>query len=143
MARPTVIRGVTFPGRIAWEGRFARLLAAANGRTTTAEIDAAIEAIARGRTPELTPDSTMTAWTWITLQNLYAYVRAPAVYVRRCSVCGVWFQTGRANRQRCRRKPCADKLAARRQATWRGKDQQKNRDARASVTRNGTRRPRI
>ena len=147
MSRPTVIRGVIFPGLIAWEGRFARLLAEANGTTTT-EIDTAIEAIAHGRALELAPTSTMTAWTWITLRNLSAYVRVRALYLRRCSVCDRWFQVNRANSRRCVRKACANKLAARRQAKWRRNDQQDNRDAyrdvRASVTRKGTQlRPRI
>lgn len=131
MGRATVIRGVTFPGRIGWEGRFFALLAAAARGETDAETEHALDEITDGRAPVLASDSTMTAWTWITLRNLYAYARAGALYLRRCRACDRRFlTTSRA------RKNCSERCSGRhRQKRHRAQEQQANRDAKRAVRR--------
>jgi hypothetical protein len=153
MARSTVIRGVIFPGRIAWEGRIAELLAAANGRTTlggmalqptTPEIDDAIEAIASGHAPVLAPDSTMTAWTWITLHNWYARVHVGLLQPRRCPVCQDWFLAFKKTQHTCRRLKCRTdyKKADVRQRVARNRQtpgaRRQREQQRSHVTKNGT-----
>src|SRR5580765_5368924 len=119
VSRSPLIRGVIFHGRIAWEGRFSQILVAANDRTATAEIDDVLEAIAAGLAPVLPRDSTMTAWTFVTLRNLAAYVRAGALSLQRCPECRRWFLAVKKTQHTCARSVCrtAYKMAeARRRA---------------------------
>jgi hypothetical protein len=142
MARPLVIRGVTFTyeGRIAWE-EIARLLAAANAGTTTPDIDAALEAVAAGAVYGIhttwLPRETQTA-----LNNLGAHVRAGACSIRRCPECTVWFLAFKKTQHTCRRSECRaayKKADARhRAAASRRIERERQRIERARVTKTGT-----
>lgn len=137
MARDRTIRGMIFPGRIAWDGRIARLLADVNAGTATPEVADTVAAIAAGRAFALAPDSTMDAWTAFTLHNLYARVRA-GVALRRCRGCGRWFHGFQPRRVFCR--PACQKAghSARSKASRQDEKERQQRALR-QVVRSGTR----
>ena len=116
------------------EAHIARLLTAAN-RSPTHESHPALAAIANGVRISLSPDSTMSAWMWVTLRNLEALHRAGAATLRRCRTCGEWFPAGHASRRTCYQPRCQKKQDAKRQAEARRREQTKQRRARVTAKR--------
>lgn len=139
LARPVTIHGVTFPGRIGWEARFAKLLAADDRGELEPEVHDAIAAIAAGAAPTLHDDSQMTAWTWITLRNLRAYVRAGARVLRRCRSCDRWLLSGDPRRVLCGRRACHQADMRKRAARAWEIERERRRGALRQVVRRGTR----
>jgi hypothetical protein len=139
MGRPVIVRGVPFAGRIAWEGRITRVLAAADRGDVAPEVATALEAIADGRALVLAPESTMTAWTWNTLRALQAYVHARASWLRRCKACRRWFLAHQNRVVLCGRQACdkAEAIARAKSSTKIEKD--KRRAALRQVVPNSTR----